>query len=88
MARLLSPDDAARGADVRDIFGRTTSYDTGRDGITHVDNPDHVKTLRAVGWTPAGFGPAKADGYVCENCGFRAFFTTCSRCGGTCTRGT
>lgn len=83
MARLLSPDDACIGVDVPTTRG-TARYD-GR--TIDVTNPVHARALKAVGYTVAGVaqGPARTAARRCTACGFAAFFTTCGRCGGSCT---
>lgn len=57
------------------------------------DMPDHHAAAHlAAGNLPAAWNAARgatgrrAVGYRCGDCGFGSHFTTCSRCGGTCTR--
>lgn len=81
--RLAMPDGAVAGVQVEGAqTGRTTSYN-GR--IVDADNPRHVKALRELGAFPVNLGGRASGGYRCR-CGFASFFTTCSRCGGVCTR--
>lgn len=83
--RLLSPDGACVSVDVPTAAG-TRRYD-GR--TIEVTDPAHIKALRQVGYTAGDVaGRPATGGRVCETCGFVAFFTTCSRCGGRCTRRT
>lgn len=61
---------------------------TQRDGYFHM-RPDHARVHLKHGNqpTPAAAGPVgQAAGYRCEACGFGSFFTSCSRCGGSCGR--
>lgn len=83
MARLLSPDRACVSVDAPS--GRRYN---GR--VLEVTNPADVRALREVGYTVGDLAgaPAKGGGRRCTDCGFRAFFTKCSRCGGTCERET
>lgn len=80
--RLLAPDGAVRQTDVA---GRRYSS---RDGVYEVTNPVALRAMKAEGFTTASatHGPASTGGFVCDDCGFHAFFASCSRCGGTCTR--
>jgi hypothetical protein len=78
MARLLSPDDACIEVDVP--FGRARRY---RGKTIDVSDPDHVKALRAAGYTMADTaqGPAQARGFECTACGRRNYFRRCGKCG-------
>lgn len=89
MARLCMPDGAVRGIDVQGAqTGATTAYTPGRNGTVTVDNAQHEKALREYGAFPANLGGRTRGGYRCTLCGFGAFFTSCSRCGGTCEKET
>lgn len=49
----------------------------------------HAKAHREAGNLPApaaALPVGRSGGYRCDDCGFGTFFTTCSRCGGHCTR--
>lgn len=84
--RIAAPDGAVAGMEVKGAeTGRVTRYQ-GR--IADVDNPQHIKALLAEGAFPASLsGRTRAGlGYRCTSCGFGAFLTTCSRCGGTCVK--
>lgn len=83
MPRLLSPDDACISVDVPTNRG-TARYD-GR--TIDVSNPVHERALKAVGYTTASVAgaPARSAARRCGSCGFSSFFTTCGRCGGTCS---
>ena len=76
---LLAPDPQCRGVDIG-----ATRY----DGVRLTDVPaGHARLLKAAGYIESGpAGPTRGGGYQCTACGFRAFFRTCSRCGGSCTR--
>jgi hypothetical protein len=76
--RLLSPDDKC--IDVEVPVGRARNY----AGTTiSVSDPQHLRALRAVGYTVADIAgaPARARGFTCGECGFVSFFRTCGRCG-------
>lgn len=84
--RLAAPDGAVAGMEVRGAqTGHTTKY-PGR--IMNVDNPQHAKVLLAEGAFAASLSgqTRRSIGYQCTACGFGSFVTTCSRCGGTCTK--
>lgn len=80
MPRLLSPDDACIQVDVRGYrySGKTIN----------VTDPAAVRDLKAVGYTTADVAatPVRSGGFTCTQCGFKAFFSRCGRCGGDCTR--
>lgn len=82
MSRMLAPDDACKGVDVP--FGRGRKYD---GNIINVTDPMHTRALRAAGYTDAATAgaPAKTAARRCTTCSFASFFTTCGRCGGSCT---
>lgn len=82
--RLLMPNDAVKEADITRPGGFKRRY---RGGIvTPVDSHDET-ALREYGATPAGLATGMGgNGRRCVDCGFASWFTTCSRCGGTCTR--
>lgn len=83
--RVAMPDGAVTGVEVEGArSGRSRTY-SGR--IVDVDNPSHLRALRQLGAFPVNVGGRTAGGYRCTGCGFAAFFTTCGRCGGTCTKG-
>jgi hypothetical protein len=87
MARLCLPDGAVRGIDIQGAqTGATTAYTAGRDGTVTVDNPQHEKALRDAGAFSANLGGRTSGGYRCSACGFAAYVTTCSRCGGNCEK--
>lgn len=50
----------------------------------------HAKLHREAGnlpdASPAAGPVGRRRGFRCTECGFGAFFTTCSRCGGACVR--
>ncbi|WP_214103231.1 hypothetical protein [Acrocarpospora catenulata] len=57
-----------------------------RDGIYEMSPRDGKAFVAAGGFVPSLSGAtSRATGYRCS-CGFGSFFTTCSRCGGTCTK--
>lgn len=80
--RLLMPNDAVRQADIQRPDGTGRRYSGGI--VTPVDRHDET-ALREYGATPAGLGTwATRGGRRCVGCGFAAYFSTCSRCGGEC----
>lgn len=82
--RLLMPNDAVKQADVKRPDGTGRRY-TGSI-VTPADSHDE-RALREYGATPAGLGVwASSGGRTCGGCGFSSYFTTCSRCGGACSR--
>jgi hypothetical protein len=78
--RLLSPDHACVQVDAPS--GRRYS-----GTILNIADSGDARALRAAGYTVAGVaaGPAQTAGRRCGSCGFSSFFTTCGRCGGTCS---
>lgn len=84
MRRLVAPNDTLRSVEIEGArTGYKKVYNWSKDGTVHVDNPAHVKALRDAGFTEAGVGGAGGSGgFVCQDCGFHAWFKTCSRCGG------
>ena len=82
--RLAMPDGACLGIDVSTESGRAR-YD-GR--IVDVDNPRHIRMLKAEGAFPADLGGVtRAQGYRCRACSFASYFRRCSRCGTDNPRG-
>lgn len=85
--RIAAPDGAVAGMEVKTAqTGHVTRY--GR--IAEVTNRQHAKALLAEGAFVASLSgqTRRGIGYRCDDCGFGAFFATCSRCGGTCTKET
>lgn len=78
--RLLSPDDKCMQVDAPS--GRRYA-----GTVLDVANPGDARALRAAGYTTASVAgtPARSAARRCTACGFSSFFTTCGRCGGTCT---
>lgn len=85
--RLLSPDSSIRQTEVRDLSGATRTYNAHSGGIVTVSDKD-ARSLLAEGYTePSAAGTyARRVGRRCTGCGFASFFTTCSRCGGSCEK--
>lgn len=82
--RLAMPDSACRGIEVESAqSGHTTAY---RGQIVDVDNPRHLRALRAEGAFPVNLGGRPSGGYRCPECGFAAFIATCGRCGSQCVK--
>lgn len=85
MAELVTvgaPDGHAREVDVHGRRYRSA------DGLYRM-RPEDAAMLRAAGGFPASLIHAsRTIGRRCTTCGFGSYFTTCSRCGGTCTRET
>lgn len=83
--RLGMPDVACKSIDVEGV-----RYAGGADGTVEVDNPKHARLLIREGqaFVASGRTAATPGGFTCTACGFRAFFTICSRCGGSCSKET
>lgn len=87
MARLCLPDSAVRGVDIKGArLGHTTRYTAGSSGTVTVTDPRHERALRELGAFTANLGGRTRGGYRCGSCGFGAYITTCSRCGGDCEK--
>lgn len=82
--KLAMPDGAVRGIEVEGARTGTTATYSGP--IVEVTNRHHERALRELGAFPANIGGRPRGGYRCADCGFGSFFTTCSRCGGTCDK--
>lgn len=79
MAKMCVPQSNCGGVDVDGTRYRA------RNGF--LDVPDHlVKRLKAAGECFEPAQPTRAEGFICDDCGFHALFRTCGRCGGHCTR--
>lgn len=84
---LLAPDGAIAQTEVVD--GRTGAKRRYHGRIVTPHPADRRALLDAGYHERAAAGPAPAGaGRRCQACGFGSYFTTCSRCGGTCTRET
>lgn len=87
MARkLLAPDGAVKQTEVQDPNGVTRRYDSSTGYVTVSDSD--ARALAREGFTPASLSgtTGRGVGRRCRDCGFGSFFTTCSRCGGTCDK--
>jgi hypothetical protein len=80
--KYAMPDKACVGVSVEGTGGGKTHYD-GR--IVEVTNPRHQRALRELGAFPINLGGVPDGGYRC-GCGFRSYFSTCSRCGERCEK--
>lgn len=80
--KVVAPAKAAVQVD-----GVTGRRYTARDGIYDM-HPRDARALVAAGgfWPSLSGATSRTVGYRCRTCGFGAYFTTCSRCGGTCER--
>jgi hypothetical protein len=85
MARMLSPDDKCIEFDMPTVAGNHRY----RGKTIEVTDSRHEKVLKAVGYTVADVSaaPVRSGGYKCIECGFKAFFNRCGRCGGDCEKG-
>lgn len=85
--RLLAPDGLVKQTEVPVGGGRVRRYNAHDGGVYTVSDSD-ARTLKAAGFTESPLSGAfsRSSGRRCTSCGFGSFFTTCSRCGGTCTR--
>ena len=82
--RLAGPDSAVHETEVN-RFGRRSLYGKDQGGCFQVEDRGDAAFLLQNGYIQVT-GVPRAGARVCTSCGFRAFFTTCSRCGGTCER--
>ena len=81
MAELVPPNGGDKGVNVQTERG-TYRYTTKKDGTVTVNNPNHIRQMKAEGFINASaMGVVHAVGYPCESCGFGSFFAKCSRCG-------
>jgi hypothetical protein len=84
MARLVPRDGYVKQTDINSQAG-VTRYTAGRDGLYKVENPTHIKALKAEGFTEEAltkYTPGDRDrGYTCAECGFGSWFRKCSKCG-------
>lgn len=85
MPRLAMPDGAVTGIEVEGARTGVVARYNGR--IVDVENPRHARALRELGAFAVNVGGRTGGGYRCSDCGFRAYFTSCGRCGGDCERG-
>jgi hypothetical protein len=75
MKRLVPPDKAVLETQIG-----SRVYRQGSDGTIRVPDSD-AKALKREGFTePNAGGFAKADGWVCIDCGFHGYFIKCGRC--------
>jgi len=88
VARMLAPDSTVIETGIEGVrSGRERVFKRNLDGTYHVSNPSDISALKQAGYTFAGVDrPSTRGGFTCEACGFHAWFTTCSRCGGECAR--
>lgn len=78
--RVAAPDGA-----VREVDGVTGRRYRSRDGVYDMHPVDAAALVKAGGFAP-NLGGRTSGGYRCSACDFGSFFTTCSRCGGTCKK--
>lgn len=78
--KVCAPDSA-----VREVESRGRRY-ASTDGVYDMPSSEAARLVAAGGFLPSLTGQtSKRVGYVCA-CGFGSYFTTCSRCGGTCSK--
>lgn len=84
--RLLAPDGAMKETEVPLPGGASRRY-RANDGVYTVSDSD-AAVMKAAGFTESVPGGTfrRNVGRRCTTCGFGSFFTTCSRCGGTCEK--
>jgi len=84
MAKLTPRDGYVKTTDINSQSGVKT-YRAGSDGRYEVNNPAHIKALKAEGFTEANLALYESGdgerGYTCTECGFGSWFRKCSRCG-------
>jgi hypothetical protein len=78
--RVAAPDGA-----VREVDGITGRRYRSCDGVYDMHPADAAALVKAGGFNP-NLGGRTSGGYRCTACSFGSFFTTCSRCGGTCEK--
>jgi hypothetical protein len=85
--RMLAPDGQVKQTDVKLPGGAVRRYNATGGGIYTVADSD-ARALKANGFTeaPVSGSFSGTSGRRCSSCGFGSFFTTCSRCGGTCEK--
>ena len=88
MVRMLAPDSTVIETGIEGVrSGQERVFQRDRDGTYHVTQPSDISALKQAGYTLAGVTPPSVgSGFRCTVCGFGAWFTTCSRCGGECAR--
>jgi hypothetical protein len=70
-----------------EVDGVTGRRYRAKDGVYEMSPRDGRALVAAGGFLPSLSGAtSRTTGYRCGRCGFGSFFTTCSRCGGTCTK--
>jgi hypothetical protein len=80
--RVMGP-----GRNAVEIDGVTGRRYKGSDGVYDMHPADAAHITRIGGFIPGVNGPtSRGLGYACTACGFRAYFTTCSRCGGSAVK--
>ncbi|MEU0516638.1 hypothetical protein [Streptosporangium sp. NPDC006007] len=80
--RVVAPARAV--AEVDGLSGRRYRA---QDGIYEMSDRDGRALVALGGSVPSLAGAtSRRAGYRCAACGFGSFFTTCSRCGGTCIK--
>lgn len=85
MKRLLPPDKAVIETSIPRASGGESIYRMRKDGTVHVADAD-AKLLKKAGYTePMLGGFARADGWVCKDCGHHGYFRKC-KCGSHNTR--
>lgn len=85
MKRLFPPDKAAVETGIPRPGGGESVYRMRKDGTIHVPDSD-AKALKAAGYTePSVGGFAKAEGWMCRDCGHHGYFRKC-KCGSENTR--
>lgn len=81
--RLVMPFGAT---EIRATDGSKRTYRPGPDGTVVARDAIDARALREHGAVLAGIANGRGGpGRTCGGCGFHGFFTTCGRCGGTCT---
>jgi DNA-directed RNA polymerase subunit RPC12/RpoP len=84
MARLVPRDGYVKQTEINSQSGKVT-YSADRQGLYSVDNPNHIRALKAEGFIEESLNPYTPGdtgrGYTCTQCGFGSWFRKCSRCG-------
>jgi hypothetical protein len=80
MSRIVAPDKGVKETEV----GRSV-YRANKQGIYEVNNPAHIRAMKAEGFFEAALNPYNTNdknlGFTCIECGFGSWFKKCGRCG-------
>lgn len=83
MREIMAPAKACKQVD-----GLSGVRYTAKDGRYLMSDRDAKALKDAGGFFPNALGgrTRKQDGFICLDCGFKTWFSTCSRCQGECEK--